>query len=106
MDHVGFKRLLGKRRVTAVELLIEADFQDIEPILLLLERLRPREELSIALMERMAIAPLAEFSALKALYFRHFVMQVQYGRSGVVGTITTTEAPPGATCFCDGAVET
>ena len=78
MDHVGFKRLLEKRRVTAVKLLIEADFQDIEPILLLLlKRVRPREELSIALMERMAIAPLAEFSALKALYFRHFVMQVQ-----------------------------
>lgn len=77
MDHVGFKRLLEKRPVTVVKLLIEADFQDIEPILLLLKRLRPREELSIALMERMAIAPLAEFSALKALYFRHFVMQVQ-----------------------------
>lgn len=77
MDHVGFKRLVEKRRVTTIKLLIEADFQDVEPILLLLKRFRPREELSIALMERMAIAPLPEFNALKALYFRHFVMQVQ-----------------------------
>jgi hypothetical protein len=49
----------------------EADFQDIEPILLFLKRFHPQEELSIALMERMAIAPLPEFNALKALYFEH-----------------------------------
>ena len=77
MDHVGLKRLLEKRRVTTIKLLTDADFEDVEPILLVLKRFRPLEELSIALMERMAIAPLPEFNALKALYVRHFVMQVQ-----------------------------
>jgi hypothetical protein len=77
VDHVAFKQLLDKRRVTTTKLLTEADFQDVEPILLLLKRFRPREELSIALMERMAIAPLPEFIVLKALYFKHFVMQMQ-----------------------------
>jgi len=77
VDHAGFKRLLEKRRVTTIKLLTEADFQDVEPILLLLKRFRSHEELSIALMERMAIAPLPEFSALKALYFKHFMMPVQ-----------------------------
>lgn len=77
MDHVGFKRLLEKRRVTTTKLLVDADFQDVEPILLLLKRFRPREELSIALMERMVVAPLPEFNALKAMYFKHFAMHVQ-----------------------------
>lgn len=77
MDHAGFKRLLEKRRVTTIKLFTEADFQDVEPILLFLKRFHPHEELSIALMERMAIAPLPEFNALKALYFKHFMMQVQ-----------------------------
>jgi hypothetical protein len=77
VDHAGFKRLIEKRRVTTIKLLTEADFQDVEPILLLLKRFRPHDELSIALMERMAIAPLPEFGALKALYFKHFLTKVQ-----------------------------
>jgi hypothetical protein len=73
VDQVGLKRLLEKRRVTTIKLLTDADFEDVEPILLLLKRFRPHEELSIALMERMAIAPFPEFNALKALYVKHFV---------------------------------
>ena len=77
MDHAAIKRLIEKRRVATIELLTEADFQDVEPLLLLLKRLRPIEEVSTALMERMAITPLSEFNALKGLYFRHFVVRVQ-----------------------------
>ncbi len=77
MDHAAIKRLIEKRRVATVELLMEADFQDVEPLLLLLKRLRPIEEVSAALMERMAITPLSEFNALKVLYFRHFAVRVQ-----------------------------
>ena len=77
MDHAAIKRLIEKRRVATIELLTEADFQDLEPLLLLLKRLRPIEEVSTALMERMAITPLSEFNALKALYFRHFVVRIQ-----------------------------
>jgi hypothetical protein len=77
VDHAAIKRLIEKRRVATVELLMEADFQDVEPLLLLLKRLRPIEEVSAALMERMAITPLSEFNALKVLYFRHFAVRVQ-----------------------------
>ena len=77
MDHAAIKRLIEKRRVATIELLMEADFQDVEPLLLLLKRLRPIEEVSAALMERMAITPLSEFNALKVLYFRHFAVRVQ-----------------------------
>ena len=77
MDHAAIKRLIEKRRIVTIELLTQAQFQDVEPILILLKRLRPAEELSIALMERMAIAPLSEFNALKGLYFRHFPARVQ-----------------------------
>lgn len=77
MDHAAIKRLIEKRRIVTIELLTQAQFQDVEPILILLKRLRPAEELSIALMERMAIAPLSEFNALKGLYFRHFAARVQ-----------------------------
>jgi hypothetical protein len=77
VDHAAIKRLIEKRRVATIELLTEADFQDLEPLLLLLKRLRPIEEVSTALMERMAITPLSEFNARKALYFRHFVVRIQ-----------------------------
>ena len=77
MDHAAIKRLMEKRRAATIELLTEADFQDLEPLLLLLKRLRPIEEVSVALMERMAITPLSEFNALKVLYFRHFAVRVQ-----------------------------
>jgi hypothetical protein len=69
VDHAAIKRLIEKRRVATIELLTEADFQDLEPLLLLLKRLRPIEEVSTALMERMAITPV--------LYFRHFAVRVQ-----------------------------
>jgi hypothetical protein len=77
VDHAAIKRLIEKRRVATLELLMEADFQDVESLLLLLKRLRPIEEVSAALMERMAITPLSEFNALKVLYFRHFAVRVQ-----------------------------
>jgi len=77
VDQAAIKRLIEKRRAATIELLTEADFQDLEPLLLLLKRLRPIEEVSAALMERMAITPLSEFNALKGLYFRHFVVRVQ-----------------------------
>lgn len=77
MDHTAIKRRIEKRRVATIELLTEADFQDVERLLLLLKRLRPIDEVSAALMERMAITPLSEFNALKALYFRHFAVRVQ-----------------------------
>jgi hypothetical protein len=77
VDHAAIKRLIEKRRVATIELLTEANFQDVEPLLLLLKRLRPIEEVSAALMERMAIASLPEFNALKGLYFRHFAVRIQ-----------------------------
>jgi hypothetical protein len=76
VDYAAIKQLLEKRRIATIELLTQAQFQDVEPILILLERLRPAEEVSVALMERMAIAPLSEFTALKGFYFRHFAGKV------------------------------
>jgi hypothetical protein len=67
MDYAAIKRLIEKRRIVTIELLTQAQFQDVEHVLILLKRLLPAEELSIALMERMAIAPLSEFNALKGL---------------------------------------
>jgi hypothetical protein len=42
---------------------------------MLLKRLRPADEVGVALMERMAIAPLTELNALKGMYFRHFLVR-------------------------------
>ena len=71
-DHAAIGRLLQKRRTATVELLTEAGLDELERLLIVLKRLRPLEEVSTALMERMAIASLSEFNALKGLYFRHF----------------------------------
>jgi hypothetical protein len=72
MDHAAIRRLIQKRKIAARELLTQAAFGDVEQILMLLKRLRPANEIGVALMERMTIAPLSELSALKGMYFRHF----------------------------------
>jgi hypothetical protein len=72
MDHAAIRRLIQKRKIATSELLTQAEFEDIEQILMLLKRLRPADEIGVALMGRMAIAPLSELSALKGMYFRHF----------------------------------
>jgi hypothetical protein len=72
MDHVAIRQLIRKRKIAISELLTQAEFEDVEQILMLLKRLRPADEIGVALMERMAIAPLSELSALKGMYFRHF----------------------------------
>ena len=72
MDHTAIRRLVQKRKIAINELLTQAEFEDVEQILMLLKRLRPADEIGVALMERMAIAPLSELKALKGMYFRHF----------------------------------
>jgi hypothetical protein len=72
MDHAAIRRLVQKRKIAINELLTQAEFEDVEQILMLLKRLRPADEIGVALMERMAIAPLYELKALKGMYFRHF----------------------------------
>ena len=75
MDHAAIRRLIQKRKIAINELLTQAEFEDVEEILMLLKRLRPADEVGVALMERMAIAPLAELNALKGMYFRHFLVR-------------------------------
>ena len=75
MDHAEIRRLIQKRRIAINELLTQAEFEDVEQILMLLKRLRPADEVGVALMERMAIAPLTELNALKGMYFRHFLVR-------------------------------
>lgn len=73
MDHAAIRRLIEKRKTAINELLTQAQFEDLEQILKLLKRLRSADEVGVALMERMAVAPLSELNALKAMYFRHFL---------------------------------
>jgi hypothetical protein len=72
MDHAAIRRVIQKRKIAINELLTQAEFEHVEQILMLLKRLRPADEIGVALMERMAIAPLSELTALKGMYFRHF----------------------------------
>ena len=72
MDHAAIRRRIQKRNIAINELLTQAEFEDVEQILMLLKRLRPADEIGVALIERMAIAPLSELNALKGMYFRHF----------------------------------
>jgi hypothetical protein len=48
MDRAAIKRLVEKRRVATIKILTEAEFQEVEPIVILPKRLRPVEEVSIA----------------------------------------------------------
>ena len=75
MDHAAIRRLIQKRKIALNELLTQAEFGDVEQILMLLKRLRPADEVGVALMERMAIAPLTELNALKGMYIRHFLVR-------------------------------
>ena len=75
MDHAAIRRLIQKRKIAINKLLTQAEFEDVEQILMLLKRLRPADEVGVALMERMAIAPLTELNALKGMYFRHFLVR-------------------------------
>ena len=58
MDQAAIKRSVERRRVVTTKFVTEAEFQDVEAILMILKRLLPVEEVSVALMERMAIAHL------------------------------------------------
>ena len=73
MDHAAIRRLIEKRKIAINELPTQAQFEDLEQILKLLKRLRSADEVGVALMERMAVAPLSELNALKGMYFRHFL---------------------------------
>jgi hypothetical protein len=74
MDETVLENLLRSRKLTA-DLLKETPLEDLDETLAVLGRYRPLEEMRAALMERIAAAPLAEFNALKVLYFRHFNAQ-------------------------------
>ena len=77
MDHAAIRRLIEKRKIAINELLTQAQFEDLEQILKLLKRLRSADEVGVALMERMAVAPPSELNALKGMYFRHFLGECQ-----------------------------
>ena len=72
MDQTALERLLRAGQLAVDDLLKRSPFDELEEILDLLERCRPIEEVRAGLMERIATAPLAEFNALKVIYFRHF----------------------------------
>ena len=72
MDQTALKRLLRAGQLTVNDLLKQSPFEELEEILPLLKHYRPIEEVRAGLMERIASAPLAEFNALKVMYFRHF----------------------------------
>ena len=72
MDQTALERLLYAGQITVNDLLKQTPFEELDEILVLLKRYRPIEEVRAGLMERIAAAPLAEFNALKVMYFRHF----------------------------------
>lgn len=72
MDQTALEHLLRAGHLTVNDLLKQSPFDELEEILTLLKRYRPVEEVRAGLMERIATAPLAEFNALKVMYFRHF----------------------------------
>ncbi len=72
MDQSALVRLLGAGSITAEDLLGQAQFDELGDVLALLKRCRPAEEVRAAFLQRIATAPLAEFNALKVMYFRYF----------------------------------
>jgi len=72
VDQTALERLLYAGQITVNDLLKQSPFEELDEILTLLKRYRPVEEVRAGLMERIASAPLAEFNALKVMYFRHF----------------------------------
>ncbi len=72
MDRTALARILQTSAVDAVDLLKQAQFDDLDDVLALLKECRPLEEVRMAFLERVAIAPLPEFNVLKVMYFRHF----------------------------------
>ena len=71
MDQTALQRLLCADQVNVNDLLKRTPFEDLGETLMVLKRCRPIEEVRAGLMERIASAPLAEFNALKVMYFRH-----------------------------------
>jgi hypothetical protein len=49
MDHAAIRRLIQKRKIAISELLTQVEFEDVEQILMLLKRLRPADEVSVAM---------------------------------------------------------
>ena len=72
MDQTALERLLRAGQLGVNDLLKQSPFEELEEILTLLKRYRRIEEVRAGLMERIASAPLAEFNALKVMYFRYF----------------------------------
>ena len=77
MDCNSLERMVLAGNITTNALLKQTPLDDLDAILPLLRRHRPVGEMRTALLERIATAPLSEFSALKRLYFRHCDAQQQ-----------------------------
>jgi hypothetical protein len=72
VDQTALERLLCAGQIAVNDLLKQTLFEELDEILMLLKRCRPIDEVRAGLMERLALAPLGEFNALKVMYFRHF----------------------------------
>ena len=73
MDQTVLERMIRTGRLSIADVLKETPVDRLEEALALLKHHRSAKDISQALMERIAKAPLQEFNTLKNLYFRHFV---------------------------------
>jgi hypothetical protein len=77
MDQATLEKMVRTGKVSSERVLAHTPLDRLDDTLTLLKQHREIEEICRALMERMAIAPFPEFGALKALYFKHFLMPMQ-----------------------------
>jgi hypothetical protein len=71
MDRKTFERLVRSGKITAGEVLAHASIDTLDEALTVLKRHCAGRDVCDALVARIAKAPLQDFEALKALYFRH-----------------------------------
>jgi hypothetical protein len=71
MDLKTLERLVRAGTVTVEEVLAHAGVDRLDETVTMLKRHRAAKEVCAALMQRIAKAPLADFEALKDVYFRH-----------------------------------
>ena len=67
------ERMVRDGRITVYEVVQRASLDRLEEVLAMLKRHQPVADICTALLERIARAPLHQFSQLKTLYFQHCV---------------------------------
>ena len=73
MDQSVLERMIRAGKVSVADVLQKTPIDQLDAALTLLKRHHAARDICQALTERIARAPLADFDALKNLYFQHCV---------------------------------